>query len=188
VDDVDHARRSAKDLVARMLTCRGLIMQLLPKCHVRQHVLVLGEGIVEGHDDFATNDFALNLQVVIRARGVRARGGGRTAKLLEFVTILAVIASDPDVVEKIIEETEMTVESVAEVYRDTKFGRKLRAEGREEERESLPAAVLLERFGEHPELTAIAQRLAAWPDGATAVHAITTAVGVEELRHADPAR
>ena len=123
---------------------------------------------------------------------VRERGGERTEQLLEFVSVLAVIASNPDVVERIIEETEMTVESVAEFYRDTRFGQKLRAEGREEGRdegleegrETLLSALLLDRFGERPELSSLARLLAQWPDPVQAVHAVTTATTIEELQHA----
>jgi hypothetical protein len=43
---------------------------------------------------------------------VRERRGERLEQLLEFIAVLAVIASDPAVVEKIIEETEMTVEAL----------------------------------------------------------------------------
>jgi hypothetical protein len=222
---VEYARRASTDLVARMLVYRGLLMQEHPKHHISQHIVVLGEGTVSGHDDYAGNDFAVSLGLLylrsadpdrfvkdasfaplaMLRRGdptelervasrvvevVRSRGGERVGQLLEFTTVLAVIASDPAVVEKIIEETEMTVESVAEFYRDTGFGRRLRdegrEEGREEERESLLAALLADRFGEHPALPALARRLARLSDGAAAVHAITTAATLEDLQQADP--
>ena len=116
---------------------------------------------------------------------VRARGGDRTEELLKFVSVLAVIASDPDVVEKIIEETEMTVQEVADFYRDTRFGLRLRSEGREEAREELLTALLIERFGEHPELPDLVQRFVHWPDAA-AVHAISAATDLAELQRATP--
>jgi hypothetical protein len=117
---------------------------------------------------------------------VRERGGERLEQLLEFIAVLAVIASDPAVVEKIIEETEMTVESIAEFYRETRVGQRLQAEGREKERESLLMALLAERFGPGPELAALAHRLARVPDGATAVHLIATATSLDELQQAEP--
>jgi len=86
----------------------------------------------------------------------------------------------------------MTVESVAEFYRDTRFGQKLRAEGRdkglEEGREMLLSALLLDRFGERPELSSLARRLAQLPDPFQAVHAVTTATMIDELQHAVPLR
>ena len=84
----------------------------------------------------------------------------------------------------------MTVESVAEFYPETRFGQRLRAEGRdeglEEGRETLLSALLLDRFGERPELTSLARRLARLPDPVQAVHAVTTATTFEELQHAVP--
>ena len=41
-------------------------------------------------------------------------------------------------------------------------------------------ALLIERFGEHPELPDLVQRFAHWPDVATAVHAISTATDLAE--------
>jgi hypothetical protein len=208
-----------------MLIYRGLIMQRHPKHHVSQHVLVLGEGAVSGHDDFVGNGFAVDLgllyfrdadpdrlvgdvnfaplamlhrgdrgeleQVAARVVGAtRERGGDRAGRLLEFSAVLAVIGSASAVVEKIIKETDMTVESVAAFYRDTQFGQTLRAEGREEGRgegrAELLEALLVERFGEQPDAAVIARRLAGWKDGAAAVHAITVATSLGELQDAEP--
>jgi hypothetical protein len=38
---IEYARRASRDLVARMLIYRGLIMQQHPKHHVSQHILVV---------------------------------------------------------------------------------------------------------------------------------------------------
>jgi len=122
---------------------------------------------------------------------IRERGGKRLAQLLEFIAVLAVIASDRAVVEKIIEETEMTVESIAEFYRDTSVGQQLcqegKEKGREEEREALLAALITERFGPSPQAAALAHRLARLPDGAHAVHLITTATSLGDLQPPDSA-
>lgn len=45
--------------------------------------------------------------------------------------------------------------------------------------------LLVERFGEHPDLAGVAHRLAGSRDRASAVHAITTAISLDDLRHAE---
>jgi hypothetical protein len=88
---------------------------------------------------------------------------------------------------KIIEKAEMaveTMETVAAFYRDTRLGRKLRAEAREE----LLAALLVERFGEDPEVAGVAHRLASWENSARAGHAITTATSLQDLEDLEDAQ
>ena len=106
-------------------------------------------------------------------------------ELLQSTTVLASIASDRTVVEKIIEETEMTMESVAEFYMDTPFGHIIRdsgrAEGVNEGREELLTALLVERFGEQADVKEAAHRFATWSNAAAAVHAISTATAFDDL-------
>ncbi len=191
---VEYARRATSDLVPRDAGLPGPDYEAVSETSSKPAHRGAGEGTVDGHDDFAENDFAVNLRLLylrdadpdrfvpevnfaplaMLHRGdpveleqvaagvvgeILARGGDRIGDFLECVSVLALIASDPRIVEKIIEEAEMaveTVETVAAFYRDTRFGRKLRAEAHEE----LLAALLVERFGEHPEVAGVAHRLA----------------------------
>jgi hypothetical protein len=43
-----------------------------------------------------------------------------------------------------------------------------------------------ERFGVHPELPAIARRLAGWPQAQAAIHVVTTATSLDDLPDAPP--
>ena len=74
----------------------------------------------------------------------------------------------------------MTAESIAEVYRNTVWGRVLQDAGREE----MLADLLEDRFGPDPSIRGIAHRLAVWPRGA--VHAANTATRLSDLAEADP--
>lgn len=58
---VEYMRSGAADLVARMLVYRGLIMRTYPGQHLNQHVIVLGDGKVSGHQDFPGQGFMLEL-------------------------------------------------------------------------------------------------------------------------------
>lgn len=78
----------------------------------------------------------------------------------------------------------MSVESIADFYSETEVGRELLNRGIEQglERSSqLLTALLLDRFGEQPEIAAVTERLVHWPDPAAAVHAITRAESLAEL-------
>jgi predicted transposase YdaD len=61
---VEYMRTGEKDLVARMLIYRGLILRTDPRCRLSQYVLVLGAGRVRGYDDYAGSGFALDLNVI----------------------------------------------------------------------------------------------------------------------------
>jgi hypothetical protein len=79
----------------------------------------------------------------------------------------------------------MTVESIAEFYRDTEFGRKLRREGRAEGREELLAELLRDRFGDHPGVLEVADRLSSWPNSG-AIRAVMAATTLDDLPATPP--
>jgi hypothetical protein len=80
----------------------------------------------------------------------------------------------------------MNTKVVAEIFRDTEVGRALHQEGREEGRVELLSDLLRDRFGDHPNIPAVAHRLATGPNATTAVHAISTAATLEDLLTAQP--
>jgi hypothetical protein len=127
-------------------------------------------------------------------KAVQKYGGERADRLLEFITELAPIASHPSIVERAIKEAEMTIQSIAAFYRNTEFGQEIRAEGREEGREegrqegrheSL-TIVLQSRFGRHPAIPVVADRLVVWADHVAALNAASTAASLDELLRLDP--
>jgi hypothetical protein len=87
----------------------------------------------------------------------------------------------------------MSVEPIVEFYRDTAWAQTLLLEGREgglqegreQGREGLLLVILRVRFGDRPELSAVASRLATWAE-ADAVSAIEAANGATELLEAEP--
>ena len=58
---VEYVTAVSWRLVPKMLLYRGLIMSRHKFHHVTQYVVVLGRGTVRGHDDYAVNEFRLNL-------------------------------------------------------------------------------------------------------------------------------
>ena len=124
---------------------------------------------------------------------IRRKGDDRAGELLEYATVLATIRLDAPTINHIVEEAGMTVESIAEFYRDTIIGRTLRdvgrqegrqegrEEGRHEERAALLAAMLRARFGDDPRIPEISARLAEGDQGDAAVAAIAEAASVDDL-------
>jgi hypothetical protein len=92
----------------------------------------------------------------------------------------------------------MSVDSVADLFRDTKFGQALVEQGLEQGREEgleqgleqgavrLLTALLHDRFGFHSAIPVLARRLNRWPDSLAAVHAITSATSLDDLLNAQP--
>jgi hypothetical protein len=147
-------------------------------------------------------------------RLIRRHGGPEAGELLEFASRLAIITLDRPIIEGIIKEAGMSLEAIEELFGETVYGnalrKRLREEGIEEGREEGRAAgreegraagreegltqarvefltaLLKERFGDDPVLTAVANRLASWPDAATAVHAIGIAATLDALTATDP--
>lgn len=224
---VEYARRGERDLVARMMMYRCLIMRDYPDDVLGQHIIVLGGGRVEGHEDPVRTGFWLDLNVVylrdvdpewflggpelaplaVLGRGgreVRERacgralrlihqaGGVRTEDLLDFTCVLATIILDRDAVQRILKEVGMTMESIAEFYRDTDLGHVLqdvgrkegRKEGRQEGREAALVEAITDRFGPDPGVPVIAHRLAGWSVGA--FHAVIAAASLADLAVAEP--
>jgi hypothetical protein len=119
-------------------------------------------------------------------RLIRHHGGPRLPENLEFAGLLASIRLDPTTIERIIEEAGMTAESIAEFFRPTKTAQLLLNEGREEGRTGVLVYLLRDRFGDHPDLTAVAHQLATWPDASTAVRAITDATTFADVLGTPP--
>jgi len=61
---VEYMRTATRDLVARMLIYRGLIMRRYPRARLTQHVIVLGDGTVRGHRDREHSGFELDLDLL----------------------------------------------------------------------------------------------------------------------------
>jgi hypothetical protein len=60
---IEYETSPRKSLVPRMFNYRARIMTLYPKTRLTQHVIVLGNGRVRGHDD-VSNGFILDLRIV----------------------------------------------------------------------------------------------------------------------------
>jgi hypothetical protein len=115
---------------------------------------------------------------------IQSAPGPQQGQLLEAAAVLATIRLDGPTIDQIRRESGMSVESIADFYSETEVGRELLNRGLEQglERSSqLLTALLGEKFGEQPELAAVAERLVHWPDPAAAVHAITRAESLAEL-------
>jgi hypothetical protein len=82
---VEYTLRASADLVPRMMIYRGLIQRTYPKDHVSQHVLVLGDGWVRGHDDPDRYGFSLDLNIVY----LRELAAGRFLDDPEFALFAA---------------------------------------------------------------------------------------------------
>ena len=80
----------------------------------------------------------------------------------------------------------MTDEKIMALTRETAIGQALKDEGREEERRSLLASLISDRFGDHPGIADAARRLAAWPDRHAALRAITNATTFDDLLDPPP--
>jgi hypothetical protein len=113
--------------------------------------------------------------------------------LIDAALTLATITLDRSTLDRVREETGMTIETVADFYSETEVGRELlgrgreagrdegREEGREEGHEDVLTALLKNRFGEQARTGEVAQRLAHFMDLATAVDVITKADSLDEL-------
>ena len=60
---IEYETSPRRGLIARMFNYRARIMMLYPRTRLTQHVIVLGNGRVRGHDD-ESNGFILHLHVV----------------------------------------------------------------------------------------------------------------------------
>jgi len=60
---VEYETSPRNGLVTRMFNYRGRIMEQHPKAYLTQHILVLGNGRIRGHDD-VRNGFILDLRII----------------------------------------------------------------------------------------------------------------------------
>jgi hypothetical protein len=61
---VEYETSPGPDLARRMLEYRARIMKHYPDAQFTQYVIVLGNGVVKGHDDLEQFGFALDLRVI----------------------------------------------------------------------------------------------------------------------------
>ncbi|MBI4939464.1 MAG: hypothetical protein HY830_01805, partial [Actinobacteria bacterium] len=132
---------------------------------------VLGRG--------TTDDRAAALGRALRT--IRDGAGERTVELLDAAAVLATIRLHPVTIEKIRREAGMTVESIADFYEQTDFGRLIQDRAREQGLEQALSVALAERFGIRPEIADVAHRLAHGADVSTAMRAVLTARAFEDL-------
>lgn len=90
---VEYAREASRGLVARMLIYRGLIMREQPGAHLSQHIIVLGDGLITGHDDLQNNGFALVLGLIY----VRDLDPDELLENSTLATLAVLARGDPDV-------------------------------------------------------------------------------------------
>ena len=151
----------------------------------------------------ARGDATVRVRAFGRALEVIAGlGPGETAaELAEVASVLATVRLSPRTIEKIRKEAGVTLDDIVDFYGQTfiadifkEQGKELgKAEGLEQGREqgleqgleqgraeSL-RALLVERFGEHPDVDAVAARLAAGHDVAASFRAVLKAGSVEDL-------
>jgi hypothetical protein len=124
-------------------------------------------------------------------RVINKNGGERTEELLDCLGVMAPITLDRGVVRKILDNAEVTAESLGEFYHDTVLGRVLegighekgleagRAAGLEAGRAEVLAELITDRFGPDPSITEIARRLARRPGGA--FRAVNAAHSLDEI-------
>jgi hypothetical protein len=124
---------------------------------------------------------------------IQERGGDRVRVLLQATETLATIRLDPRSIDRAQRETDMTVESIANIYGDTEVGQELirRGEARGEARGRVAgearargalAALLRLKFGDDPAIPDIVEQLVSWPDADAAVQAITSAATIDDVR------
>jgi len=132
---------------------------------------------------------ARSLVAAVSVIQARTESGPGQAQLLEAAAVLATIRLDGLTIDQIRRESGLSVESIADFYSETEVGRELVNRGIEQgiERSSqMLATLLLDRFGDQPEIPQIVGRLVRWPDPAAVVHAITRAQTLQELLRATP--
>jgi hypothetical protein len=119
---------------------------------------------------------------------IQERGGERARDLLQAAETLATIRLDPRSIDQAQKETDMTVESIANIYGQTEVGQELirrgeargRVTGEARARGAL-AALLRLKFGDDPAIADIVEQLVSWPDADAAVQAITSAATIDDV-------
>ncbi|WP_088281346.1 hypothetical protein [Kineosporia sp. A_224] len=175
VDSVDSPVDGGFRLGCRAVYLRDVAPELLLATPASAPLAVLGRG--------TPDERAVALGRALRT--IRDGGGDRTVELLDAAAVLATIRLHPVTIEKIRREAGMTVESIADFYEQTDFGRliqdRAREQGIEQGIEQALTVALVERFGIRPETAGVAHRLAAGTDLATAMHTVMTAQAFEDL-------
>jgi hypothetical protein len=110
------------------------------------------------------------------------RGDLDHAFLEEAALRLATITLDRSTLDRVLEESGMTIDDVVDFYSGTKFGRELVNRSRAEGIVLMLETLLRDRFGEDPRIEATAKRPAETTDPAAAVHAITHAATIADLQ------
>jgi hypothetical protein len=132
---------------------------------------------------------ARSLVAAVNVIQTGTESGPAQAQLLEAAAVLATIRLDGLTIDQIRRESGLSVESIADFYSETEVGRELVnrgiAQGIERSSQML-AALLVDRFGDQPEIEQIVGLLVRWPDPAAAVHAVTRAQTLAELLTAAP--
>jgi hypothetical protein len=132
---------------------------------------------------------ARSLVAAVNVIQTGTESGPAQAQLLEAAAVLATIRLDGLTIDQIRRESGLSVESIADFYSETEVGRELVnrgiAQGIERSSQML-AALLIDRFGDQPEIEQIVGQLVRWPDPAAAVHAVTRAQTLAELLTASP--
>ena len=175
MDSVDDPREGGFRLGCRVVHLRDVDPEDLLARPATAPLAVLGRGGPE-----------VRARAFLRAlRLVAGEAGAHAKVLVEAASVLATIRLDRPMIEKIREEAGMTVESVADFWAETEFGRVLQQRAREEglERGRLQAlaALLRVRFGDGPDVEEAAGRLAPAPDFDTVVRDVSTAGSLDEL-------
>jgi hypothetical protein len=144
-------------------------------------------------------DQKARVQVLGRALAVvRDEGGERATELRAFAVALARIRLEESTINNIVREVDVTPQEFmaemiwngnwgAEIRRDmrNKFTKEGlvegREQGREQGREHLLVALIQDRFGAHPDTSAVAEELIGRMDDREAVHAVTSATSLADL-------
>ena len=109
----------------------------------------------------------------------------RRSALTDAALTLATITLSRSTIDLIREELGVTIETVVEFYRETEVGQHLQKEAREEGREEGSAMMLQEciesRFGQHPQIPRIAERLVRLFDARSALKAVNRAQTIDDL-------
>lgn len=212
---IEYETSPRKSLITRMFNYRARIMTLYPRRRLTQHVIVLGNGRVHGHDD-ESNGFILHLHVVylrerdpddylrnpvlaplaVLTKGRRAKRERSFAAALRLIQDSGLPGAD---------ELLMTAETLAHIRLDPTTIDRVRKENgmsiqplvdhyRNTEvghhlqrigRESMLRAAVLSRFGEIPEVPAIVSRLSSWTE-IEAMSAIVSAPDPGTLLKVEP--
>jgi hypothetical protein len=79
------------------------------------------------------------------------------------------------------DDPSLTIKELADTYANTPYGRQLIEQGRREGYREGYIAVLLHRFGDHPQALTLTEHLLQLPDWPGSMHAIYRAQTVDEL-------